>query len=106
MGVVATAVDLWELVGHISTGGLGAMSRHSLTEIALRLGTHILALVGGVFVLRGHIWARWLCVAWMGFHVVLSLGHPWLQLTIHAIFFVALLWFLIIAPKVSKLSEI
>ena len=34
--------------------------------------TEFLAIVCGAFMLRGHNWARWLAVAWMAFHVVLS----------------------------------
>jgi len=35
-------------------------------------GTELLALVAGVFMLRGHNWARWLALAWMAFHVAIS----------------------------------
>ncbi len=38
--------------------------------------TEVLALLGGVFLLRGRNWARWLAVAWIAFHVVLSVGQP------------------------------
>ena len=34
-----------------------------------------LAIVCGVFLLRGHNWARWLALAWIAFHVVLSAFH-------------------------------
>src|SRR4029077_18839332 len=34
--------------------------------------TELVALVCGVFMLRGHNWARWLALAWMAFHVLLS----------------------------------
>ena len=34
--------------------------------------TEILAVVSGVFMLRGNEWARWLAFTWMAFHVVLS----------------------------------
>ncbi len=54
-------------------------------------GSAILALVGGAFLLRGRNWARWLCVAWMGFHVVLSLVHSTLELVIHGLLFAAVL---------------
>ena len=32
----------------------------------------LIAVVSGVFMLRGRNWARWLAIAWMAFHVVLS----------------------------------
>src|SRR5206468_3983960 len=35
----------------------------------------LLAIVGGAFLLRGRNWARWLLIAWMGYHVALSVFH-------------------------------
>ena len=34
--------------------------------------TEVLAVVSGVWMLRGHNWARWLALVWITFHVVLS----------------------------------
>ncbi|HEU5451359.1 MAG TPA: hypothetical protein VFU76_05210 [Terriglobales bacterium] len=47
-----------------------------------------LAIVGGACMLRGSGWARWLGMLWIGFHVVISIYHPWQQLAIHAVVFV------------------
>jgi len=33
----------------------------------------LLAIFIGIFMLLGYNWARWLAVAWMGFHVLISL---------------------------------
>jgi uncharacterized membrane protein HdeD (DUF308 family) len=49
--------------------------------------TEILAIVCGVFLLLAHNWARWLAIAWMAFHVVISFGEL-RQLAIHSLFFV------------------
>jgi hypothetical protein len=38
--------------------------------------TECLAVVCGVFLLRGQNWARWLATAWMAFHVAISFGVP------------------------------
>jgi hypothetical protein len=46
---------------------------------------HLLAIVAGIFMLRGRNWARWLAVAWMAFHVLISFGHPLQQLIVHSI---------------------
>lgn len=46
----------------------------------------VLAIVGGVFALRGQNWARWLLVLWIGYHIVLSVGHPVEQIITHALF--------------------
>ena len=58
---------------------------------------HALAIVAGVFMLRGDNWARWLAIAWMAFHVAISIGHPLKLLLIHAAFLVLFAWFLFFA---------
>jgi hypothetical protein len=54
----------------------------------------LLAIVGGVFLLLGHAWARWLLLAWMGFHVVLSLWHTPVELALHALLLALVAWVL------------
>lgn len=54
--------------------------------------TELLAVVAGVFLLRGQNWARWLAVAWMAFHVVLSAFHSYVQMGVHAAFLVVIAW--------------
>lgn len=56
--------------------------------------TRLLALVGGVFMLYGRNWARWLLVAWMVFHLVISALHSTMQLVLHALIFTVILYFL------------
>ena len=34
--------------------------------------TEVVAVVAGIFLLRRKIWARWLAIAWMAFHVAIS----------------------------------
>ena len=50
----------------------------------------LLAVVAGVFMLRGHDWARWLALAWIAYHVILSAFHTIPELLMHAVFFVVL----------------
>ena len=58
------------------------------------LAIGIAAIVGGVYVLRGANWARWLLAAWMALHVAISIGQPTVLLAHVAIFgFVAYLLF-------------
>jgi hypothetical protein len=57
--------------------------------------TEFLALLGGVFLLRGKNWARWLALAWMAFHVILSAFHPLRELAVHAALFVVIAWILL-----------
>jgi hypothetical protein len=51
-------------------------------------------IVGGLFMLRGHNWARWLLVAWIVFHIVIGALHGWLQLLVHVVIFSVILFFL------------
>jgi len=49
-----------------------ALQRDSFWVEPIRL----LAILSGVFMLRGRDWARWLALAWIAFHVVVSAFHP------------------------------
>jgi hypothetical protein len=62
-------------------------------ELTLMEITRILAVVAGVFMLRGFNWARWLLLFWMAFHVAISWGDTQ-KLLVHAAFFLALLYLL------------
>jgi hypothetical protein len=53
-----------------------------------------LAIVCGVFMFRGHNWARWVAVAWIAFHVILSAFHTFSEFAIHCLFFAVVAWFL------------
>ena len=56
-------------------------------------GTELLAFVAGVFMLRGHNWARWLALVWIAFHVAISF--PVLrQIAIHSLFLAVIAWLL------------
>jgi hypothetical protein len=50
------------------------------------LVVRLLAIVGGVFTLRGANWARWLIVVWMAYHVAISFYHTPLEIAIHISF--------------------
>jgi hypothetical protein len=56
-------------------------------------GTELLAFVAGVFTLRGHNWARWLALAWVAFHVVISFPVV-RQIAIHLLFLAMTVWLL------------
>ena len=57
-------------------------------------GAELVAILCGAYMLRGHNWARWLAIAWMAFHVVLSLFGAWRELAIHGLFFVIIAYLL------------
>jgi hypothetical protein len=56
--------------------------------------TEFLAIVSGAFMLRGHNWARWLALAWIVFHVILSLFDSFHGLAAHALFCLVIAWIL------------
>lgn len=56
--------------------------------------TEFVAILCGAFLLRGYNWARWLALAWMAFHVVLSAFRAIPELIIHAVFCAAIAWIL------------
>jgi hypothetical protein len=54
----------------------------------------LLAIVSGVYMLRGSNWARWLALAWIVFHVVLSVFHSPFELAVHSLLCAAAAYFL------------
>src|SRR6185436_11330703 len=59
----------------------------------------LLAIVGGVFTLRGSNWARWLLLVWIAYHVILSAFHS-SGLVIHSLLLAAVVYFLF-RPRAS-----
>ena len=101
---VFTTGCLFVLAGLIGVAYHG----YELTEAAVwdaRLAGMLLvrglAIVGGIFLLRGANWARWLLIAWMGFHTVLSLFHSIGQAAMHLVI-LALVAFLLFRPSSSR----
>jgi hypothetical protein len=52
------------------------------------------AILCGAFMLRGNNWARWLALAWMGFHVVRSFFHSLREVVVHGLLFALIAYFL------------
>jgi hypothetical protein len=55
----------------------------------------IIAVVGGVFLLLGHGWARWLMLAWLAFHVVVSAFHSLSDSAAHVVLLMVAGYFLL-----------
>lgn len=89
IGCVFIAAGVMGLVYHA-----GDVRTSRPAEYALVCFVRLLAVIGGVFLLRGHNWARWLVIAWMAFHVALSVMHTPVELIMHAVLLVAIAWFL------------
>jgi hypothetical protein len=63
------------------------------------LAIGIAAIVGGIYVIRGANWARWLLAVWMVFHVAISIGQP-RQFIAHLVIF-GCIGFLLFRPGAS-----
>ena len=60
--------------------------------------TRILAIVAGILVLRRINFGRWLCVVWLASHVLISLGHSMVEVAMHAVLLLVLIFFLFRRP--------
>lgn len=52
----------------------------------------LIAILCGVYLLRGRNWARWLALGWMGFHVILSVFNSWRECAFHAVLCAVIAW--------------
>jgi len=68
--------------------------------VAIEL-TELLGAISGVGLLLRQRWARWLALAWILFHVGLSLFHPIGEMAMHAAFCVLIVWALF-RPETSR----
>lgn len=94
VGCVSLAAGTWRFMG--TTADVSASGNHfqESVDLALVSISAIVAIVGGVFVLRGFNWARWLLIAWMGGHIILSVLHSPLELVMHSVLFAAVIYVL------------
>ena len=84
--------------------GLVGLFYHVTTEkfgwgLILVLLLRLLAVVGGIFLLLGRSWARWLTVGWLAIHVVVSALHSLEQMASHAVLLVIVTYFLFKEPE-------
>jgi len=83
---------------YLAVGAVGFV-RHFRESLASPRGgvwvllVEVLAIFAGVFLLRGQNWARWLALAWILFHVAMSIGE-WRELAVHGVICVLIAWLL------------
>jgi uncharacterized membrane protein len=63
-------------------------------ELILICFVRILAIVAGIFLLRGFNWARRLLVLWLAYHVVLSAFHSLMEVIVHGLLLIIITYFL------------
>lgn len=92
MGVLFIGVGIVGLAYHASEVDLA----HPFQSDALLIQfVRLLAVVAGVFILRGANWARWLAIAWMAFHVIVSALHSAGEALAHAVLLAAIAYVLL-----------
>jgi hypothetical protein len=87
---------------YIGVGTVGFV--YHLCEILARHAFHygdflvelieFVAIVCGAFLLRGHNWARWLALAWIGFHVGISFLDSLQKVVVHGLILLLIAYFL------------
>jgi hypothetical protein len=60
----------------------------------------LIILVSGIFLLRGSNWARWLAVAWVGFHVVVGSLNSVTRGIAHGLIFFVFAW-MMFRPEIN-----
>jgi hypothetical protein len=91
IGCVFIAAGVMGVAYHISDG---PFDRGAIALLAVR----VLAIVAGVFLLKGQNWARWVALGWMGFHVVVSAFHSVGEFAMHSVLMVVIGYFLLRPP--------
>jgi uncharacterized membrane protein len=86
----------------IAVGLMGLVYHYRETphdrDFLLISAVRLLAVIGGVFLLLGQNWARWLLLAWLGFHVVVSAFHSAQETIAHIIFLIVIGYALLRPP--------
>lgn len=94
VGTAGLLNDVWPLLTSDAAQQLAKLKADGLADLGPAWTSRLLAILGGVALLRGHNWGRWLLVAWMAFHIGLSIFHSASELLTHSVVFAPLLYLL------------
>ena len=92
VGAAGLLNDLWPLLTSRAAEHLARLRSEGLVDIGPAWTSRVASMVGGIGLLRGRNWARWLLAAWMVFHIGLSVLHSMNRLAIHLVFFLPILY--------------
>jgi hypothetical protein len=67
-------------------------------DFLLISAVRLLAILGGIFLLLGHNWSRWLMLAWLIFHVGVSAFHSLQEFAEHTILLLLFAYFIFRPP--------
>jgi hypothetical protein len=91
LGWLFIAVGLFALTYHLIKGTLDFWM---ITIVLFEL----VAVLAGVFLLKGRNWARWLLMAWVAIHVYIGAEHSLSAGVPHLLLFIAVAYFLFTPP--------
>lgn len=94
---LAITVISWLFIAAGSVGlvyHLSELNAHNRQELVWVSFVRLLAIVSGVFMLRGSNWARWLLIVWIAYHVVLSAFHSPMEVAVHGLLLCVVAYFL------------
>ncbi|HST79826.1 MAG TPA: hypothetical protein VLN58_15180 [Verrucomicrobiae bacterium] len=95
---VYLAAGAFGMAFHLADLSLQAPFRYDTVWASL---VPLLAILAGIYMLLGRSWARWLALAWMAYHVVLSGFHSWLELLVHSLLG-AVFAYILFRPRAAK----
>jgi hypothetical protein len=98
IGCLYIAAGLIAFAAHLIGFKLQHPFQYDIVWISL---INLTAIVCGVYLLQGRNWARWVALAWIGFHVVLSTFHSPFELIVHSLLCIAVLYFLF-RPQITQ----
>ena len=91
ISVLYIVTGIGGLAFHLSKYKIQHPFEYDIVWIAI---VEIAAMIAGFYMLRGKNWARWLALAWMAFHVVISIHGPLQTLIVHSLLFTIFACFL------------
>jgi hypothetical protein len=94
LGYLFIVAGLVGLVYHLSE----SPHDHGIVLVSV---VRIIAVVGGVFLLIGRDWARWLMLAWLAFHVVVSAFHSLSEFLPHLVLLMVV-GYVLLGPPASN----
>ena len=100
VAVLFLAIGVLDVVRGVAPLFQSASHAHLAGDDVLVLAIGVVALIGGIFLLRGRNWARWLLAGWMLLHVVISVGQPY-ELAAHVVIF-GFLTFLLFRSRATE----
>lgn len=98
LGCLYIATGAFRIAFHLTEFSSQHPFQHDIVWVAL---VRLIAIVCGAFMLRGRNWARWLALAWVAFHVILSAFQSSFGLVMHGLFCAAFAYILF-RPQASQ----